>query len=286
MIHTQDIQIRDPYIFCDHANKSYVMYGTTDKDSWQGAGVGFDAYFSDDLENWDGPVPVFRPEKDFWGKENFWAPEVHAYRGKYYMLATFKGSGRHRGTAILVSDSLRGPFVEHSQGAVTPPDWDCLDGTLYVDEEGIPWMVFCHEWTQIHDGTICAAQLSDDLTQTISEPILLFKASDSQWSQSYQWEGMEGFITDGPSFVKHHDKLFMLWSSFYQNEYSIGVATSESGSVLGPWKHHPAPIYLGGGHCMVFKDFTGSNRLSFHQPNNTPEERPLFLELEPLLNGL
>jgi hypothetical protein len=35
------------------------------------------------------------------------------------MFATFKNENCCRGTAILVSDSLKGPFVEHSKGAVT-----------------------------------------------------------------------------------------------------------------------------------------------------------------------
>ena len=55
---TSDIQIRDPYIFVAHNEKTYYMFGTTDQNCWRGPGQGFDCYSSKDLENWDGPIPA------------------------------------------------------------------------------------------------------------------------------------------------------------------------------------------------------------------------------------
>lgn len=70
------------------------------------------------------------------------------------MFATFALAGEKRGTAILVADRPEGPYEPWSEGPVTPEDWLSLDGTLYVDEAGDPWMVFCHEWVQIQNGTV------------------------------------------------------------------------------------------------------------------------------------
>jgi hypothetical protein len=71
-----------------------------------------------------------------------------------------------------------------------------------------------------------------------------------------------------------------LWSSFSQGGYSVGVARSASGELLGPWKQDPQPLYDGdGGHCMTFHDFDGNFWLTFHQPNGHPNERPTFLQL-------
>ena len=68
-----------------------------------------------------------------------WAPEVHKYKGAYYMFATFtRESNGMRGTFILKADSPMGPFAPHSKKQVTPDDWECLDGTLHVDENGKP----------------------------------------------------------------------------------------------------------------------------------------------------
>ena len=42
-----------------------------------------------------------------------------------------------------------------------------------------PWMVFCHEWVQIGDGTMDAVRLAADLSKPVGEPIQLFRASDA-----------------------------------------------------------------------------------------------------------
>lgn len=284
MLKISEIQIRDPFIVKDDSSCKYYMYGTTDTNCWDGPGIGFDFYVSNDLENWDGPFPAFRPKSNFWGKENFWAPEVHRYKDKYYMFATFKNENCCRGTAILVSDSPKGPFVEYSKGAVTPDDWECLDGTLFVDDNDKPWIVFCHEWQQICNGTVCIAPLHDDLSGISGESTTLFSASESGWAHEFEWQGKSGYITDGPCLFTHNGKLIMLWSSFVDNRYAIGVAISESGNITGSWMHLEKPIYLGGGHCMIFEDFSGKKMLTFHQPNDTPDERAVFLDFEKVFN--
>ena len=85
------------------------------------------------LENWEGPFEVFHRPEGFWADKNYWAPEVHFYEGTFYMFATFNSEAIERkGTMILKADNPLGPFVLHSEGKITPDEWNCLDGTLYV----------------------------------------------------------------------------------------------------------------------------------------------------------
>ena len=165
-----EIHMRDPFILPYEG--VYYLYGTRSFHN-----TGFNVHTSTDLENWSEAHSVFEAQPGFWGTHDFWAPEVHVYKDKFYMFASFIAPGVNRGTAILVADSPMGPFRPHSDGAVTPRDWMCLDGTFHLDEDGQPWMVFCHEWVQIGDGTVCAIKLSEDLHHAISEPIKLWKAS-------------------------------------------------------------------------------------------------------------
>ena len=179
----EEIQIRDPFVLPMAEEGQYYLFGSTDKDIWKGKATGFDVYRSVDLEHFETPFPAFRPPEGFWSNTNYWAPEVHEYNGKDYMFATFKAEGVCRGTQILVADHpLFCPFVPHSDGPVTPRDWECLDGTLYVDNDGQPWMVFCHEWVQISDGAVCAIPLSPELDRAVGEPIKLFSASEANWA--------------------------------------------------------------------------------------------------------
>lgn len=275
----RDIQIRDPFVYVEDGK--YYLYGSTDHDIWRGAGHGFNCYVSRDLENFDCAGNIFDRPQGYWGKYNFWAPEMHVYKGKYFLFASFKADGVCRGTAVLKSDSPTGPFRPWSERALTPDDWECLDGTLYV-EDGAPYLVFCHEWVQVGDGEICAVKLSDDLSEAVGEPKLLFKASEAKWVKAIRHSsGITGYVTDGPNMYKAPDgRLFMLWSSIAPTGYAIDAAVSESGSLFGPWKQHEKPLFgQDGGHGMIFKDLNGKLLLTIHQPNHTPDERAKFFEL-------
>ncbi|WP_254639644.1 glycoside hydrolase family 43 protein [Cohnella sp. GbtcB17] len=281
---SKDIQIRDPFVLPLKEEGKYYLFGSTDKNIW-GPGTGFDAYVSEDLESWEGPHPVFRPPVDFFANENFWAPEVYAYGGRYYMFATFRRNDNRRlGTSVLAAACPLGPFAPLSAGPVTPEAWSSLDGSLFVDEAGDPWMVFCHEWQQIGDGEVCAVRLAPDLSRAAGEPVTLFRASEAPWTTPFvspRYPDTVNYVTDGPYLFRGEgDGLYMLWASFIDNTYALGVARSESGGILGPWAHQPDALYRDdGGHGMVFRLFDGRLTLAIHAPNRTPEERPLFLAL-------
>jgi len=278
---TSEIHIRDPFVFPLAAEQRYYLYGTRGPETWTDSATGLDCYTSADLQNWDGPFPAFRPPAHFWSDRNFWAPEVYAYHGRYVMLASFKADGVRRGTQTLAADRPLGPFVPLSERPVTPRDWECLDGTLFVDASDQPWIVFCHEWVQVGDGEICALRLNDDLTAAVGEPHLLFQASEAPWPLEINSKGRIGTVTDGP-FVHRlaSGALILLWSSISRGGYAVGMARSASGELLGPWEHEAEPLYAGdGGHCMAFRTFGGPLRLALHHPNASPQERPLFLPL-------
>lgn len=280
-----DIELRDPYVLPRPETGTYYLYGTTDPDPWKGQGIGFDVYESANLENWDGPYPAFRPELDFWGTQNFWAPEVHEYDGGFFMFASFKSPRHERATQILRADSPRGPFRIHSPRPVTPPGWECLDGTFFMDD-GQPWLVFCHEWVQVNDGEIWAIRLSPDLTAAEGEPHLLFRGSQAAWTKGLERRDgsgvMDARVTDGPFLYKTaKGALFLLWSSISPSGYALGAARSESSSILGPWKQEPYPLLSGGrGHGMVFKGFDRVEYLAYHFPNLTPNERFRYRKIE------
>lgn len=277
-ISTNDIRIRDPYIVADIETKTYYLFGTTDTDPWNGNGEGFMVYEGKDLEHWSEPIYAFKKPKDFWATKQFWAPEVHFYNGYWYMLASFKADNRCRGTQILRSEKLTGPYEPISDAPVTPKDWECLDGTLYLDGERDPWIVFSHEWTQIGNGAICAARLTPDLTALAGEPVTLFHAKDAPWCVPNTGDVVighsENYVTDGPFVFDCDDGVLrMIWSSFSEDGYSIGVAESENSNILGPWTQQDKPVLNIGGHGMLFNDFTGKRYLSLHSPNTNGNER-------------
>ena len=281
----KDIHIRDPYILVEGGK--YYLYGSRGPETW-GKCTGLDVYVSDDLENWSEPVEAFTPPAGFWADRNFWAPEVHAYRGAYYMFVSFKSDTCCRGTQILKAESPMGPFVLHSDGPVTPKEWECLDGTLYVESDGKPYMVFCHEWVQIQDGEMCAVELTEDLSASVGEPIVLFKASEPVWATGLNGDRKGNYVTDGPFLYRTQDgTLLMIWSSFAQGGYCEGIAYSDKGSITGNWIHDERLLFeADGGHGMIFTTLEGELKFICHQPNKCPEERPHMVSLKDIGNTI
>ncbi|MBR2988997.1 MAG: family 43 glycosylhydrolase [Clostridia bacterium] len=275
MLKLEDIRIRDPFIYTDYENKCYYMYGTTDlADGSISAYNSYSVYKSYDLENFEEPKVLFDGDEypDFWGKYDFWAPEMHAYNGKYYLLGSCKAKDKCRGTQIFVCDTPDGKFVPVSPNPATPLDWECLDGTFYV-ENGKPYMIFSHEWLQVHDGEICAVELSTDLTHAVTKPTLLFHASDSPIVS----ESSPGnYVTDGPFLYLDNGQLKMIWSSFCNGRYL--VLSAKSDSVCGKWIHEGSLFDFDGGHAMIFHTLDGRRMISLHSPNTAGLERAKFIE--------
>lgn len=269
-----DIHIRDPFILADDGK--YYLYGSRGNEAW-GKCSGLDVYVSDNLETWSDAIQAFTPPEDFWTDMHFWAPEVHKYDDKYYMFVSFKSCDRCRGTQILKADSPMGPFVIHSDGPVTPPEWECLDGTLYI-ENNVPYMVFCHEWTQIDDGEICVMELTKDLKKAVSEPKILFRASEPVWSDGYE---PDKYVTDGPFLYRTQGgRLLMIWSSFSKHEYCEAISYSDNDSIFGNWFHDERLLFeKNGGHGMIFKKYNNEKMFIQHMPNNSPHERPQLFKI-------
>ena len=183
------IVLSDPCILPDRATMTYYMTGTGGK-LWK----------SKDLRYWDGPYTVAETDPASWmgPKPMIWAAELHPYKDKYYYFATFTNPevkiGTFRGNEIerrachvLVSDKAEGPYRPMEDKTYLPAEKPTLDGTLWVDTDGKPYMVYCYEWLQTWDGTIEKIELKPDLSGSMGEGQLLFRASDSLEPRSHRW---------------------------------------------------------------------------------------------------
>ncbi len=250
---------RDPFVL--YENGIYYVYVT-----------GWRAYKSTSVEGpWEEIPGVVERPADY-SKCN-WAPEVHKYNGSYYMFTTYSPKEtlnpyENHGCIIMKSDSPEGPFKMITDGWITPEEWDCIDGTLYVDGDGQPWMVFVHEHTSLEgNGAFAAAKLSEDFTHFISEPIELFRARDAHWAI--------GGITDGCfMYTTEEGELLMLWSNNDAKGYCLAVARSSNGRLDGEWTHDDPLLFselnidIDGGHGMIFTAEDGQMYASLHAPND------------------
>ena len=261
---------RDPYIV-PYDGKYYFYQGAGDR--------GILCSVSEDLENWSDPVVVFAVPENFHGEKClFWAPECHYYKGNFYIFTSvWSKTYQHRVISVYRANNPLGPFEDIVEGGcITPKDWDAIDGTLYIDKEGKPYMVFVHEWTSMPEGNggMAVAQLSEDFTHFVTEPVQLFQAKEPEWATSG--------VTDGPYlYTTEKGSLMMIWSNFCKDGYVVAKARSTTGEITGPWVHETELLYrknlrpewiYDGGHAMIFKTHEGEMKLAFHGPNHKGED--------------
>ncbi len=312
-LHLADFRAHDPWILADRATHRYYLYTSSGVSLGDDHRSGVAVYESSDLQTWSGPRVVFQVPSGSWGgpSAGIWAPEVHLYRGKYYLFATlnnyerkieptatqgqdsahkshievtYNGVGPHlRGTQVFISDSPEGPFrVIGPDRAIPPADYMSLDGTLYI-EDGKPYMVYAHEWTQLVDGAMEAVEISPDLSQSAGEPFYLFKASDAPWldERTTTANTPQNYVTDGPElFRTRNGSLLMIWSSYRKGLYVETLAHSESGKLKGPWRQDHVLAGDDSGHGMLFHTFDGRLMLVLHQPFDARLARAKLIEME------
>lgn len=278
---TQEINIRDPYVLLHE--ETYYLYGTRSRSCW-GPADGFDCYTSSDLEHWDGPFEVFHRPDGFFADRSYWAPECYFHEGKFYLIATLESETRKKGVYTLMADSPLGPFHPTGDQPLTPPDWACIDGSLYWDSNGTPYLLFSHSFEDNRDGEMCAMELCADLTRAVSAPKVIFSAVEAPWATPIPFAREEFHIdddvyfTDGPCVHEMADgSLTMLWASWSDHGYAVGAAISPSGSIYGPWEHRNEKIFPeNGGHGMLFRTKEGTLLYTLHYPNDRFMEHPIF----------
>ncbi|GAA5198164.1 hypothetical protein GCM10023322_70920 [Rugosimonospora acidiphila] len=294
--------LHDPYILPDETSHTYFLYTANSSSTSGDPAHGIMAYQSKDLIHWSVPKVVYTvpTSPDAWNdSESPWAPEVHLYDGKYYLFTTLHNPSDitdpsqpgpdstrwiatyRRASILAVADSPVGPFVDMNVKApLTDPTFDTLDGTLYVDPTGKPYLVFANEWLQKLDGTIDALPLSNDLSTATGEPIFMWKSSDAPWYKDPLYGGryttvtddkqlsakqLTGDVTDGPELYTTPDgSLVSMWATYRDDTYIETQAISRTGNIAGPWEQLPPLVWGDKGHGMVFQDFNGDMHMIMH----------------------
>lgn len=274
-----EMDLHDPFIVTDTASQTYWLFTKNNPAVSGEKALGVMAYRSRDLKHWTAPELVFQLPAGCWAVEGCWAPEVHRWRGRWYLFVTVHNEslplaepspvpGQHtyrRSTVLATADRLGGPFtlVRHGE-PVAPKELMTLDGTLYVDAAGKPWMVYSQEWLQLRVGAFAAVPLDDEL-RAVRAPRELFRGSASPAARPQQGQGV--IVTDGPQLYRAADgSLHMLWSSWGDDGYFQTISHAKSGDLFGPWEHGPVWLAKGSGHGMLFRTLDDRWMLVVHRP--------------------
>lgn len=283
-IRREEIRLADPTIF--YHESVYYLYGTSGTDS----NHGFEVYVSKDLKSWkrSGSNGGFALRKgDSFGDKGFWAPQVFAHGGVFYMAYT-----ANEQLAIATADSPLGPFTQ-AQKSHLPALGKEIDPYVFIDSDGKKYLYH----VRLAEGNrLYVAELKDDFSGIKAETLTYCLHAEEPWENT---ANADWTVSEGPAIIKHKGLYYFIYSAndFRNPDYAIGYAVAKS--PLGPWTKSPSnPIFdrndakiNGTGHGDFFTSADGRLQYVLHTHDSDSKVAPrktalLELEFVPGTDGL
>lgn len=273
--------LADPTVFENRGK--YYLYGTGSKE-------GFPVYESDDLKSWKpakesaGGLALTRGEA--FGSGGFWAPQVLAYKGIYYMAYTADEQ-----IAIAKANSPAGPFRQDTPVALSGTGKQ-IDPFVFFDDDG---KVYLYHVKLQRGNRIFVTEMKADLSDVVAGTERECIAGTMGWENT---AGSDWPVTEGPTVLKHNSTYYLIYSAndFRNKDYAVGYATATS--PLGPWKKYEGnPVisrhtigYNGTGHGDVFTDKESRMYYVLHTHRSEQQVSPratgmLRLAFKPVAGG-
>lgn len=247
----------------------------------------FPLYVSDDSISWrlaETPLGEGRllSLKDAFGKANFWAPQLFARNGRYYLAYT---CDFHWGLAV--ADAPTGPFRRYAEFGDAASHM--IDPFVLQDHDGRLYAYF---------SGIQAVELSSDMKSFIGKPAVCV-VNDRPWervplekeydelNRRFKYTKWSKFTSnnctvEGPSVIRRRGKYVLFYSAndFRSPDYCVCAAVSDR--PLGPWKKlQEGPVLSrrdtglnGTGHGDVYEDKDGELWYVFHAHNSSIRIHP------------
>lgn len=303
----------DPFVLHD-GNGKYYMYGTGG-----GAKNGFSVYSSVNLKDWKNEGQVYRHDnKNGWGIDAFWAPEVYKRNGKYYLF--YSAQWKHNPgnekenfkIGVAVADRPTGPFIDLNNRPVFDPGYPVIDANVWF-ENGRTYLYYsrcCYKhpvksevadwakkkgwYNEIEESWVYGVEMKNDFSGVIGEPVLLLRPPVKMAGLKDEWESrsvtsneVNRRWTEGSFIFKQNGTYYMMYSAnnFDGQNYAIGYATAKG--PLGPFTkaaNNPVlqknDLVSGTGHNSVTYSADGKDMLCVYHGRTaaTGHQRLVFID--------
>jgi hypothetical protein len=191
--------IGDPYL-PRVPGDGYYIYGT-------GGGSGtdlataFPTFRSKNLVGWTPAGQTYkRNPADSWCIGDFWAPEVYALKGKYFMFCSAQWRDNPNKEkenfriGVAVADAPAGPFQDLRNRPIFDPGYPIIDADVLFDADGRMYLYYsrcCYKhpveseladwarkegwYSEIEESWIYCVELKPDFSGVIGEPVLVLR---------------------------------------------------------------------------------------------------------------
>jgi GH43 family beta-xylosidase len=229
---------------------------------------------------------VWTPELGHpWSKE-LWAPELHRWGNKWYIYFA-ADAGENASHRIYVVENPSDDPIEGTwtlKGEINDPTnlW-AIDPTTF-ELRGQHYLVWSG-WPGDHDGqqNLYIAHMSNPWT--IDSPRTLISEPTYSWETHGDLPGRHVSVNEGPEFIAHGDKMFIVFSASgcWTDFYTLGaLEASLAGDPLKAKTWHkidhpflstdPASQAYGPGHNGFFQSPDGKQDWIIYHANPAPGE--------------
>ncbi len=226
----------------DGNNSNYTMTG------WQ-------CFSTKDMQNWTDHG-CFLEDDDFeWCNANdAWASQCIERNGKYYFYftTTNKGGGG-RAIGVGVADKPEGPYTDVLKKPLCGPNWDYIDPTVIIDDDGQAWLMF-------GNPKCYYVKLNEDMT-SLGGQIQNFNLSLPSGTR----------YGEGPWIYKHDSLYYLVFASFVDGFGGESISYCTGPTVTGPWTfrgniHEGSNCFTTHGGIIDYK----GHSYSFYHMNGLP----------------
>src|SRR5688572_28697961 len=285
----------DPFVL--RWGDAFFAYGTGDPAEQRIAGEAsvFQVLRSPDLAEWSLVGHALVPATEQLTNA-YWAPEVAAANGRFFLYYSTAPAGRdelHRLRVATASDP-HGPF--NDSGAVLPPtEAFCIDAHPFRDPKDNRWyLFFAKDFFEDRTGTgLAVAPLQPDLLRT-AEPARVVVRANADWQiyernrRLYDRDWAAWHTVEGPSVVEHSGRYYCFYSGGNWQTRDYGVSFAVADHPLGPWQHAPeiGPVVLreksgdvlGPGHNSYAVTPDGVEMLVYHAWDPARHARRMYID--------
>jgi beta-xylosidase len=253
----------NPVLRGDYPDPSVIRVG---REYWATATTSqwapiFPLLHSTDLITWRHVGSVFQAPPG-WSAGSYWAPEIAAHGGKFFVYYTARKKDGPLCIAVADAPAPQGPYTD--RGPLVCQDAGSIDAMPITDENGQRYLVWKEDGNSRKLPTPLWAQpLSPDGTKLIGERREILR-NEAPW---------EAHLIEGPFILRRGEWFYMFYSADAccgrRCNYKLGVARARK--LLGPWERHQRnPILAGNqqwlcpGHGSIVDDPSGRTFLLYH----------------------
>jgi hypothetical protein len=212
-----------------------------------------------DMRNWTDHGKIFSLDDIKWADDRAWAPQCVERNGKFYLYCPVHKTNGGMAIAVGVADKPTGPFKDIGHPLVDEGDWNDIDPTVFIDDDGQAYLYF-------GNPELRYVLLNEDMV-SINKSVGVKKIPMTQQSFGRGGQSTGTTYGEGPYFYKRKGIYYMVYAAFRPGFGGEHLAYSTASSPTGPWKYGGVLMTEEGGvftNHPGITDFKGRSYLFYH----------------------